>query len=93
MIDEKWKEIVSNDMKKCNEARVRFEEHDIVQEEDIKENKRLIEQLFDYKNNAQRDLTVLKTEKNFFPFLVMVVSAVVAVGTVLWQIFKAMSIG
>jgi hypothetical protein len=63
------------------------------QTEDIKENKRLIEQLFDYKNSTQRDLTVLKTEKKFVPYIIMIVSAVIAVASVVWQVLKALSVG
>jgi hypothetical protein len=84
---------MSEDWQKINESRVRLEEHDKNQEDDIKEHGRLIEQLFDHKNNAQRDLTVLKTEGKFLPYLIMILSAVIAVGTVVWQIVKAMSIG
>jgi hypothetical protein len=84
---------MNEDMQKINEARVRLEERDKNQEDDIKENKRLIEQLFDHKNNAQRDLTVLKTEGKFLPYLIMILSAIVAIGTVAWQVIKAMSIG
>jgi hypothetical protein len=84
---------MDEEIQRINEARVRLEERDKNQEDDIKENKRLIEQLFDHKNNAQRDLTVLKTKGGFLPYLIMILSALVAAGTVVWQIVKAMSIG
>lgn len=62
-MDEKWQENVNRDMKKCNETRVRLEEHDKNQEKDIEENKRLIEQLFDYKNTILRKQTYLEVNK------------------------------
>ncbi len=62
-MDEKWQQVVNQDMKKCSEARVRLEEHDKNQGEGIKENKRLIEQLFDYKNSMLRKQTFLEVNK------------------------------
>jgi hypothetical protein len=84
---------MDEDLQSIQEARIRLEERDMNQTEDIKENKRLIEQLFDYKNSTQRDLTVLKTEKKFVPYIIMIVSAVIAVASVVWQVLKALSVG
>ena len=62
-MEEKWQGIVNEDMKKCNEARIRLEERDKSQEQNIKESKRLIEQLFDYKNSILTKMTFLEVNK------------------------------
>lgn len=62
-MDEKWKQTVDKDMKSYNEMRVRLEEHDKNQEKDIAENKELISDLYDYKNNIYKKLTYLEVEK------------------------------
>lgn len=102
-MDERWQHLVNEDMKKCAEIRVRLEEHDKTQKEDISENKRLIEQLFDYKNDILRKLTflevnkvdkgkldeickcltVLKTEKKLIPYVALIISVLVGMGTLI----------
>jgi GTPase involved in cell partitioning and DNA repair len=63
MQDEAWRARIDADNKKCNEARIRLEEHEKSQQKEINENKELISELYDYKNNIYRKLTVLEVDK------------------------------
>jgi hypothetical protein len=56
-MDEIWKAKVDGENKKCNEARVRLEEHEKAQQKEIDNHETLISDLFDYKNDIYRKIT------------------------------------
>jgi hypothetical protein len=60
MVDEQWKHRVDDDMKACNEQRIRLEEHDKTQQKEIDESKSLISDLYDYKNDIYKKITESK---------------------------------
>lgn len=104
MADEQWKHKVDEDMKQCNEQRVRLEEHDKTQQKEIDEGKSQLSELYDYKNDIYRKITEnksnsatvrdhnelarqvtqLKTEKKFLPYVVMIISLI---GTIISGIY------
>jgi hypothetical protein len=57
---EEWKKMVSADIKQCTEMRILLRESDKYQDEKIAESMRLIEQLFEHKNEILRQLTTLE---------------------------------
>ena len=107
-MDENWKRRVEEDMKSCNENRVRLEEHDKAQQKEIDGGQEQLSELYDYKNDIYRKLTEnkanaatikehhalakqvtqLKTEKKFLPYVIMIISLISAIVTVIYATNK-----
>ncbi len=62
-MDPEWVKSVNNDIKSCNEIRVRLEEHDKAQQKEIDEGKKERMELYDHKNEINNKLTFLDTGK------------------------------
>lgn len=95
---------IDDEMKTCNEIRVRLEEHDKVQQKEIDHTKSEVSELYDYKNDIYRKITEnkanaatvkdhnelakqvtqLKTEKKFLPYVVMIISLI---GTIISGVY------
>ena len=63
MSDEDWKKSVDKEIKFCNEARVRLEEHDKQQQKELDEGKKERLELYDYKNDIYKKLTFMKASQ------------------------------
>lgn len=63
MDNEVWKGKVEEDMKSCFEHRVRLDEKTKSQQKEIDENRSLLSDLYDYKNNTYEKITNIEANK------------------------------
>jgi hypothetical protein len=75
-------------MRDCRDMRIRLEEHDKAQEKDIEEARGERMELYEHKNKIYKKITVLEMEKKFFPWAVMILSAIASLGTLIYVIVK-----
>jgi hypothetical protein len=54
---DQWNRRLDIDMRRCNETRVRLEEHDKAQQKELDSHKEELSELYDYKNDIYRKIT------------------------------------